>query len=118
MIINYLCYFNMMFFVADIVKMIFLKKIGRTFNFPTIGICSNFLLFGTSVYMSYWIENSIMKDISYPGISDEDMRERKWANFVENILFSYEYLFAIMIACLITKNFELLLYSSNIGPLA
>jgi hypothetical protein len=40
-----------------------------------------------------------------------------FANFSENIDFKFEYLFSIMIACLIVKLMELILYSSEIGPL-
>lgn len=106
-----------MFFITDLVKMIFLKRIGRKFAFPTIGIMSNCILFGTSIFMIYWTTTKVTSNVHYPGISEEELFQRKLANFKENIEFKFEYLFSIMIACLITKLMELILFSSEIGPL-
>jgi len=116
-IINILCYFNLMFFLTDLIKMLFLKKIGRKFAFPTIGIMSNLVLFATSVFMIYWITTKVTSNVTYEGISEDELFYRKLANFKDNIEFKFEYLFSIMIACLITKLMELILFSSEIGPL-
>jgi hypothetical protein len=106
-----------MFFLTDLIKMLFLKKIGRKFAFPTIGIMSNLVLFATSVFMIYWITTKVTSNVTYEGISEEELFYRKLANFKDNIEFKFEYLFSIMIACLITKLMELILFSSEIGPL-
>jgi hypothetical protein len=116
-IINILCYLNLMFFLTDLIKMLFLKKIGRKFAFPTIGIMSNLILFATSVFMIYWITTKVTANVHFDGITENELFYRKIANFKENIEFKFEYLFSIMIACLITKLMELILFSSEIGPL-
>jgi len=72
-IINILCYFNLMFFLTDLIKMLFLKKIGRKFAFPTIGIMSNLVLFATSIFMIYWTTTKVRSNVSYEGISEEEL---------------------------------------------
>jgi hypothetical protein len=106
-----------MFFLTDLIKMLFLKKIGRKFAFPTIGIMSNLVLFATSVFMIYWITTKVTSNVHFDGITEDELFYRKLANFKDNIDFKFEYLFSIMIACLITKLMELILFSSEIGPL-
>jgi hypothetical protein len=49
-VIHVLSYFNLMFFVAQLLQMIFLKKLDRVFAFPTIGFFSDLVLFVTSVF--------------------------------------------------------------------
>jgi hypothetical protein len=72
-IINILCYFNLMFFLTDLIKMLFLKKIGRKFAFPTIGIMSNLVLFGTSIFMIYWTTTKVRSNVTYEGIEEEEL---------------------------------------------
>jgi hypothetical protein len=97
--------------------MLFLKKIGRKFAFPTIGILSNLVLFAASIFMIYWIGTNVTSNVWFEGIDEEELFFRKLANFKENIDFKFEYLFSIMIACQITKLMELILFTSEIGPL-
>jgi hypothetical protein len=67
--------------------------------------------------MIYWITTKVTSNVTYEGISEDELFYRKLANFKDNIEFKFEYLFSIMIACLITKLMELILFSSEIGPL-
>jgi hypothetical protein len=53
--------------------MLFLKKIGRKFAFPTIGIMSNLVLFGTSIFMIYWTTTKVRSNVTYEGIKEEEL---------------------------------------------
>lgn len=54
-IILVLCVLNCMFFVSQVLRLIFLKKIGRTYHFPTVSFFSDLIMMVISIYMVYWI---------------------------------------------------------------
>lgn len=60
---------------------------------------------------------STSEDPEGTGAGSDEATMVKFAQFCENIDFKFEYLFSIMIACLIVKLMELILFSSEIGPL-
>ena len=69
--------------------------------------------------MIIWISNNLTMDSvnsEEPDANNEDLMI-KFGKFTQNINFKFEYLFSIMIACLIVKLMELILFSSEIGPL-
>ena len=67
-LIYVLCYFNLMFFVTQIIQIIFLKKLDRTYTFPTIGFFSDLTLFVVSAYTLWYIQTEIMLDINVEGV--------------------------------------------------
>ena len=52
-------------------------------------------------------------NVHWPGMTEEELFYRKIANYKDIGDFKFEYLFPIMIACLITKLMELILFSSE-----
>ena len=54
-VINLLCYFNLVFFLTQIIQFIFLRKLERKFPFPTISLFTDLILFVVSLYTGYWI---------------------------------------------------------------
>ena len=67
-LIYVLCYFNLIFFVTQIIQIIFLKKLDRTYTFPTIGFFSDLTLFVVSAYTLWYIQTEIMLDINVEGV--------------------------------------------------
>lgn len=61
---------NLMFFISQILQMIFLKKIGRSFNFPTVGFFTDLILFLVSIFNIQWIIVSVDKDVNWPGLTE------------------------------------------------
>ena len=59
----------------------------------------------------------MMVDFNEQQMDEVEIKQREFANFLDNINFKFEYLISIMIACLISKLMELILFSSEIGPL-
>lgn len=53
-LISILCWFNMMYFLSQVLQIIFLTKIDRKYAFPTISIFTDIILFGTSLFNIYW----------------------------------------------------------------
>lgn len=50
-----LCYLNLMFLISQIMKVIFLKKIGRRIDFPNFGFFTDLLLAAASLIMIRWL---------------------------------------------------------------
>jgi len=116
-LIYILCFFNLMFFVAQIIQMVFLKKLDRKFEFPTLSFFSDCVLFVASIINIDWIRKNISKDLDHTGLSEEEIFFRKVANFNVIVDYKFEYLLAIMISCLIFKVLDLIQFSADIGPL-
>lgn len=116
-IIFFLCILNLMFFISQLMQMIFLRKINRTFNFPTISFFTDFLLFLMSILIIKWIATDILADVSVEGISNTEMQYRILINLTDSREFKFEYFLSGMITCLIWKVLEIVQFSSEIGPL-
>lgn len=54
-IIDILCYFNLMFFMTQIIQLIFLRKLDRTYPFPTISFFTDLTLFIISIFSINWM---------------------------------------------------------------
>ena len=106
--IYYLCFFNLMFFITQILQMIFLKKLDRVFAFPTISFFSDLILFVCSIITINWILNNINKDLADPLLTEQELYFRKLANFQQIIDYKFEYLLSVMISCLILKVLDLI----------
>jgi len=89
-------------------QIIFLKKIGRVYTFPTISLFTDLLLFITSCITINWIGENITKNVYVDGISEEEVYFRKIHNFEHNIDFKFEYLFSIIIFCLLYKVMDMI----------
>ena len=97
--------------------MVFLRKIDRTYTFPTVSLFTDLTLFIVSIISIIWINNSITKNVNVPGISADEKYFRMIDNFEENIDFRFEFIFAIIIFCLLYKILDMIQFSSEIGPL-
>lgn len=116
-LIEVMCYFNLMFFISQLLQLIFLKKIGRNYTFPTVSLFTDFVLFAVSVVNIYWIYYNITWNTHHPGLSAEEMLLREVANLMENLTFKFEYLYAVTIVCLLWRIIELIQFHAEVGPL-
>ena len=62
-IIKSLCILNCMFFISQLLQLVFLKKINRTYEFPTISFFTDLILMVTSIFKFQWIVTNINFDI-------------------------------------------------------
>lgn len=117
-VIIFLCVLNCMFFTSQVLRFIFLRKIGRSFQFPTVSFFSDFILMVVSIFQIDWIVKNINKSIG-GGMSEITIQEIMIDNLVAEGVrdFKFEYLFAIIIICLIWKLIEVIQFSSSIGPM-
>ena len=111
------CVLNLMFFVSQVLQMIFLKKIGRLYNFPTVGFFTDLTLFVVSIININWIVMKIDQNVNVPGLTEEEKTFRIMNNISHELNFKFEYLLSIMIGCMIWKILEIVQFSADIGPL-
>ena len=104
----------MMFLVSDATKFAFLRKLGRSHSLFNVGALANVMSFVTSILIL-----ALIKDIGYntDAITKEEIYFRKLNNIVEHIEIKFEYLFSLVIACLVIKILEVVQYDETIGPL-
>ena len=69
-LIMVLNFFNCMFFISQILQIIFLKKIGRTYTFPTISFFTDIALLMCSIINISWTVTKIQPNIDIAGVSD------------------------------------------------
>jgi hypothetical protein len=98
-------------------QIVFLRKIDRTYTFPTVSLFTDLTLFVTSIIAIIWIDNSITKNVNVPDITEEEKYFRILDNITQNIDFRFEFIFAIIIFCLLYKILDMIQFSSEIGPL-
>lgn len=116
-LIKVFCYINLMYFISQLLQIIFLRKIERTYTFPTVSLFTDLTLFVTSVIAIIWINNSITKNVNIAGITEDEKYFRMLDNIEHNIDFRFEFIFAIIIFCLLYKILDMIQFSSEIGPL-
>jgi hypothetical protein len=107
-LINVFCYINLMYFISQLMQIIFLRKIERTYTFPTVSLFTDSILFVTSIIAILWINNNIKKNVVTPDISDDEKYFRILDNMEHNIDFRFEFIFAIIIFCLLYKILDMI----------
>lgn len=122
-IILILSYLNLMFLFSQVTKIIFLKKVGRSTNFPNFGFFTDLILAIASFILIRWLQlNVLMVDqppqkFIIPHDPKDDEYFRVLAIFQQEITFGMEYMMTIMIVCLVFKVVEYIQFTENIGPL-
>lgn len=111
------CYINLMYFISQVLQIVFLRKIERTYTFPTVSLFTDLTLFIVSIISIVWINNNITKNVNGVDITDDEKYFRMLDNFEHNIDFRFEFIFAIIIFCLLYKILDMIQFSSEIGPL-
>jgi hypothetical protein len=86
----------------------FLKKIERTYAFPTVSLFTDILLFVVSVVNIIWVYYEITWNTHHDNLTDEEALLREVANLMKNLDFRFEYLYAVSISCLVWRVMELI----------
>jgi hypothetical protein len=63
-VIQWLCIFNLTFFLQQIVSFLFTKKMNRFYYFPSLFHLSDLTLFISSLYIVFWIRTIALEDVS------------------------------------------------------
>ena len=117
-VIVYLCYFNMTFMLQNLVTFLFTSKLKRFYSFPTITHITDALLLVGSVLFIEWFSSNIQSNLTTnPPLSQEEFDQRLAYNFHQHLDFKFQYLFAVMIGCLILRVAIILQFNESIGPL-
>ena len=88
--IQVLCILNFMFFLQHFINFIFIKKMGRFFDFPNFTQISDASLFTTSFILFLWVGTEIKNGVSAAEqISEEAMNEVLVQNFTNSMNFNY-----------------------------
>ena len=58
-VINYVCYANMLYIVQMGMSFIFLKKMGRNFDFPTVTQALDIIQFISSLILIQWVTSNL-----------------------------------------------------------
>lgn len=94
------------------------KKLGRFYEFPVLIHVSDAILFVCSVLVIEWFNNKIDVNINTdPLISSQEFSWRIQSNFIDNIEYPFQYLFAGQVSCLILRIAINLQFNESIGPL-
>lgn len=70
-----------------------------------------------SIVNIQWTLSKIERDIGVPGVDEYEDVLRKIANLQQNVEYKFEYVYAIIIACLIWRIIEIVQFNAEIGPL-
>lgn len=94
----------MTFIFQHIVTFIFTKRLGRFYEFPSILHVTDTILFVCSIIIIQWIKNDLCDDL----YSDNYLPEREFnfrvvQNLANSLEFKFQYLFSVMMACLILR---------------
>lgn len=89
---------------------------GRFYDFPSILHFTDLILFIVSVVVINWIQNDLFAD-GTTALNDADMQQQLVLNFANQLDFKIQYLFAIMISCLVLRIAVILQYNEQVGPL-
>ena len=117
-IVKILCILNLSFFFQDVVTGIITKRLGRFFEFPTIQHFSDLILFVTSIWVFQWIVTEIDQNVNADKTASDTKKSMIiMANFERNIDYPFQYLFSVIVICLIYRVSTLLQFSEEIGPL-
>ena len=115
--ITVLCFLNLSFFLQHIVTIIFAQKMKRSWSFPTVNQLTDLVLFICSIITLEFIFGSMLENLVDQRMTEEDFVFRVVFNIFDHIWFKFEYVFAIMIVCLIMRLLILLEFNQSIGPL-
>lgn len=116
-LIMILCFFNCMFFISQLLQIVFLQKIRRTYTFPTISFFTDFIMIVMSAINISWTVETIQRNVNIAGVSEAENGQRIIANLMGNVEFKFEYIYAVIIVCLIWRILEIVQFQSEIGPL-
>jgi len=97
-----------MYFMSQLLQIIFLKKIGRVYTFPTVSFFTDLTLFITSALTINWITHNITHDTKGKELSEEEIYFRKLNNIEHSIDYKFEYIFSIIIFCLLYKVLDMI----------
>ena len=92
------------------------KRLGRFYNFGGLHLTDSVLAICSMVIVQWFVSN-IMKNIDAPDLDAEELNQRLLSNFANNLDFKFQYLFSVMIGCLIYRIMTMLQFSESIGPL-
>lgn len=117
-LIKNFCLLNLTFLLSHFVTFLFTSKMKRFYTFPTINQFTDAILFGCSIVIIQFIDNNLSADVNAdPNISEDDYAFILGQNFFSSTWFRFEYLFSVMIACLMFRIAIILQFNENIGPL-
>lgn len=117
-IIRILCYLNMTFLLQHIVTFIFTSKLKRFYQIPTLLHLTDTILFGSSIFISNWISNTLYSNVfDDSNLPTEVLNKRMVNNLRENIGFNLQYFFSVQITCLIVRLSMIFQYNDQVGPL-
>jgi hypothetical protein len=89
----------------------------RSWSFPTVNQLTDLVLFICSIITLEFIFGSMLENLVDQRMTEEDFVFRVVFNIFDHIWFKFEYVFAIMIVCLIMRLLILLEFNQSIGPL-
>ena len=87
-ILVYMCYMNMMFFIQNFISLIYIKKMGRFFDFPNFVQVCDLALFISSITMVLWFAQNINTMVASE-MSQAQFELQMLENFEANINFKF-----------------------------
>lgn len=115
--IYYLCFLNLMYLFQHLIQLIFIKRMGRFYEFPNVTQTSDLVLFVCSITIILWYDQ-INKGVPVvQGVNQEQFELILLQNFTTTVNFKFQYLFSAMILCLFMKISPVIEFNQAIGPL-
>ena len=85
-----LCILNMMFLIQHSITFIFVKKMGRFFEFPTFIQITDVSMFASSFYLTLWIQTTFKNGLSTAeDISEKARNDKLMDNFTKGVGFKF-----------------------------
>lgn len=87
---------------------------GRFYDFPSVLHLTDLILLVLSIIIINWKQNKLFENVNQ---SDSDFELQIVVNMIHELDFMIQYLFAIMISCLVLRIATILQYNEQVGPL-
>lgn len=94
-----------------------MKKTGRKYTLPIISFTSDLVLFILSIIFINHVVSNLNYNLDWVGMSKQEYVYRLMDNYINHISFKFEYIFCVMISCLLLNLINIVQFLSEIGPL-
>ena len=107
----------MTFLLQTLATLLYTTRLRSFFQFPTITHITDLILFGCSCVFIKWFQTKVKIGTNDEGITEREQLMRVTANFIENIDFPFQYLFAAFGICIMARIGIIIQFNEVLGPL-
>lgn len=104
----------MSFLIQHVVSLIYTQRMGRFYDFPSVLHLTDLILLILSIIIINWKQTKLFEGVDQ---NSANFELQIVVNMIHELDFMIQYLFAIMISCLVLRIATILQYNEQVGPL-